>query len=685
MVPVDGDVLWMQDKQVSQHIWNGEEDKKLHIRRAVPMYQGQGEIPEEIIPLLRQSGFYWIMKMGYLKINAAISALIERWRPETHTFHMRCRDLRVDGSPLIGPTNLNWADLCEELLGVRPQQGELQGSMIKLSWLAHHFPQLNNHDGNLQQVERFTRAWILRFIGGVLFVDKGSNKVFLRYMQFLRDFRECSTYAWGLAVLAYLYREMCNMCSATDYKIKSIKSMRILIQMWAWERCTTLAPKRTPPPVENKPLGHRWLRRGNQHIGNEDLIVFRRKLDIMKRHEFLWEPYTTNVMSVLSPIYLVGSVAWCAVVPLICFQVIEWHQPDRILRQFGMQQPIPRCPSQPLNIHGITLKDKNDENWGQLSAPMINQWNKADFRVDGYPRQGGLLNFNSNYMAKVAETLQYMVSPEGRNTRTVDDLVPYVEKITILSEEQESITEPVSHGPATEHQFAAQQYHILPSSVETQGIGRRREVVEVEPYVYPQMGEHGHRMYYTPPTFSQYPTQMYQYPFEGHQSDTSASSSTLGGVAETYPNFSWPAMTLSQQHDVPIPTPNAPLGTQWNVPGAIPDMGDLLGVDLHHQFSAKADQVKAGRHRGRRNLDRQAQRWDRPCGTSSRHHRHHNERFLCLCLNMLLYMVRGNPSHSLSLLILADLLHELDKCPCVIRRRNCRFIPKRPSLCGVSF
>ena len=71
----------------------GKEDKKLHIRRVVLMYQGQEEISEEIIPLLRQSDFYWIMKMGYLKINAAlISALIERWRPETHTFHMRWRE-----------------------------------------------------------------------------------------------------------------------------------------------------------------------------------------------------------------------------------------------------------------------------------------------------------------------------------------------------------------------------------------------------------------------------------------------------------------------------------------------------------------------------------------------------------------------------------------------------------------
>ena len=65
--------------------------------------------------------------------------------------------------------------------------------------------------------------------------------------------------------------------------------------------------------------------------------------------------------------------------------------------------------------------------------------------------------------AEVAETLQYVVSPQGRNTWTVDDLVPYLEKNTILSEEQERITEPVSHGSASERQFPAQQFHILQS------------------------------------------------------------------------------------------------------------------------------------------------------------------------------------------------------------------------------
>ncbi|KAH1209351.1 hypothetical protein GmHk_15G043908 [Glycine max] len=198
-----------------------------------------------------------------------------------------------------------------------------------------------------------------------------------------------------------------------------------------------------------------------------------------------------------------------------------------------MQQSIPESPSQPQNIHGLT------------------QWNnRAEFRVDVYPRQEGLLSFNSDYMVwyrrktkmfvdpnnantatlgEVAETLQYMVSLQGRNTWTIDDLVPYVEKLAIISQEQERITEHVAHGPASERRFPPQQFHMLQSSVETRGFDKRREIVQAEDFSQ-QMDQRGHGMYYTPPTFSQYPSQMYQYPFEGHDTDMSTNEHSFGGV-----------------------------------------------------------------------------------------------------------------------------------------------------------
>ena len=205
-------------------------------------------------------------------------------------------------------------------------------------------------------------------------------------------------------------------------------------------------------------------------------------------------------MSVLSPICLVGSVAWCAAVPLICFQVIEWHQPDKVLRQFGMQQPIPRCHSQPFNIHSITLKGKHDENWGQLLGPMINQWNnRVDFRVDGYPRQKGLLSFKSDYMVWYRQKMKMFVDSKNANTTILVFLIFFSKYLSLnylwnfspliwtpnnYKLKLQRITEPLSHGPPTEHEFPTQEFNILQSSVETHSIAKRREAVEAEPYLY---------------------------------------------------------------------------------------------------------------------------------------------------------------------------------------------------------
>ncbi|MBA0856657.1 hypothetical protein Goshw_001277, partial [Gossypium schwendimanii] len=78
-------------------------------------------------------GFWHVANIGQgCKLDPKlVSALIERWRPETHTFHLPCREctitledvqlqlgLPVDGSVLTRSVQYaNWRVICYDLLG----------------------------------------------------------------------------------------------------------------------------------------------------------------------------------------------------------------------------------------------------------------------------------------------------------------------------------------------------------------------------------------------------------------------------------------------------------------------------------------------------------------------------------------------------------------------------------------
>ncbi|MFQ6667964.1 hypothetical protein Gotur_033804, partial [Gossypium turneri] len=92
-----------------------------------------------------------------------LRALIERWRLETHTFHLPCGKctitledvnlqlgLPVDGSPITGSAqSSDWAAVCYELLGTIPEK--MEGGKIEMGWLRDTFPDL---DEDSTEIER---------------------------------------------------------------------------------------------------------------------------------------------------------------------------------------------------------------------------------------------------------------------------------------------------------------------------------------------------------------------------------------------------------------------------------------------------------------------------------------------------------------------------------------------------
>ena len=77
-----------------------------------------------------------------------ITAFIEQWQPKTHTFHLSHNEttitlqdvevllgIPIDGEAIVGTTNLVWADVCQNMLGIVTNGMVLQGQRIQINWL----------------------------------------------------------------------------------------------------------------------------------------------------------------------------------------------------------------------------------------------------------------------------------------------------------------------------------------------------------------------------------------------------------------------------------------------------------------------------------------------------------------------------------------------------------------------
>lgn len=124
--PVDGSLLRLQNHHVSNLIWNEGE----RILRPRHRYDWRPMPAEPITELITAAGFDKVLSIGHVTINHhLITTLVERWRPETHTFHLPYGEatitlqdvalqlgIPIDGSVVTGPTVVDWDQICLELL-----------------------------------------------------------------------------------------------------------------------------------------------------------------------------------------------------------------------------------------------------------------------------------------------------------------------------------------------------------------------------------------------------------------------------------------------------------------------------------------------------------------------------------------------------------------------------------------
>uniref|UniRef100_A0A2N9IKW6 Aminotransferase-like plant mobile domain-containing protein n=1 Tax=Fagus sylvatica TaxID=28930 RepID=A0A2N9IKW6_FAGSY len=406
--PSDPSVLTRQDKHISNKIWEEGLYTLLHCRRREAVRERSGRLHARFIPYLQRAGFYGIAKLGFIKMDwALITALVERWRQETHTFHLPHGEmtitlqdvevmlgLPVDGEVLVGSTELNWSGLCLQLLGVSPPPNKLDGSRLNMKWLQDTFAVLPD-DANEVTVQQYTRAYILELLGGSYFADKSGEKVHLMFLPMLEDFDAAGRYSWGSAVLAWLYRELCR---ATDPDSCDIAGALILVQLWAWSRFPHISPaiKSIQPIVNAVDDANANANADVEVPADADVEVpadaaqplpggpygtrWRNAKDIKDVSTHVLEQYRSDFSRQRPD------------------QIVEWHLPNRALRQFGMQQDIPQPANTEVKLHDCDLRGKVHENWRHRWRHYISIWDHRREHVVTRDKMVGLMSYHDPYM-----------------------------------------------------------------------------------------------------------------------------------------------------------------------------------------------------------------------------------------------------------------------------------------------
>ena len=200
--------------------------------RAHEVSSGKMPYDERYTPYIQELGllpFIQMVSRSTPNMNAcAITAFVDHWSTETHTFHLRPAEmtptlqdvsmilgLLIEGKPLcIDTTSKNWRVKMEKLIGKVPGDYITKNGRslwattgATFQWISDNFKTCPE-GANEAEIMKYARVYVWYVITRTLFPDSSGKTAHWHWLSVLSNMR--TKWSWGSAALAYLYRQVIN-------------------------------------------------------------------------------------------------------------------------------------------------------------------------------------------------------------------------------------------------------------------------------------------------------------------------------------------------------------------------------------------------------------------------------------------------------------------------------------------
>ena len=148
-------------------------------------------VDDRVLDIVKRVGLKGLYRTPCREIDHnLITAFVERWRPETHTFHLphgettiTLQDVEVilgipiDGEAIVGTTDLTWAIECQSMLGIATNGTLLKGQRIQIKKLLEKIDQGLLDGAAKVVVHQYAWCYILVLLVDTIFADKSGDRV----------------------------------------------------------------------------------------------------------------------------------------------------------------------------------------------------------------------------------------------------------------------------------------------------------------------------------------------------------------------------------------------------------------------------------------------------------------------------------------------------------------------------